>query len=119
MCGLCERWKKCGKGSVEIAVKAMLSVCKLRLILKTNVMNLEEKVEIYDTEELSITNVSGSARFIIVAESVSGHCCFEYSVIDTKEGKKTYGDYWKKTMCETFDKDEAVMICYALNQHFR
>lgn len=42
----------------------------------------------------------------------------EYSVIDTKEGKETYGDYWKKRMCETFDKDEAVMICYALNQHF-
>lgn len=80
-------------------------------------MNLEEKVEIYDTQALSIANVSGSARFIIVAESVSSHCCFEYSVIDTKEGKETYGDYWKKTMCETFDKDEAVMICYALNQH--
>ena len=72
-------------------------------------MNLEEKVEIYDTQALSISNVSGSARFIIVAESVSAHCCFEYSVIDTKEGKETYGDY--------FDKDEAVMICYVLNQH--
>ena len=66
---------------------------------------------------LNVANVSGGARFIIVAESVSGHCCFEYSVIDTKEGKETYGDYWKKTMCETFDKDAAVMICYALNQH--
>lgn len=88
-------------------------------ILKTNVMNLEEKVEIYDTEELSISNASGSARFIIVAESVSEHCCFEYSVIDTKEGKETYGDYWKKIMCETFDKDAAVMICYVLNQYFR
>lgn len=80
-------------------------------------MNLEEKVEIYDTQALSIANAnSGSARFIIVAESVSAHCCFEYSVIDTKEGSYTFGDYWKKIMCETFDKDEAVMICYALKR---
>lgn len=94
---------------------------KMKVNYKCNdndVMNLEEKVEIYDTQALSIANVSGSARFIIVAESVSAHCCFEYSVIDTKEGKKTYGDYWKKIMCETFDKDAAVMICYALNQYY-
>jgi hypothetical protein len=95
----------------------MLSACKRKLIRNTKVMNLEEKVEIYDTQALSIANVSGSARFIIIACSVSSHCCFEYSVIDTKEGKDSYGNYWNKTMCETFDKEEAVMICYALNQH--
>jgi hypothetical protein len=72
-------------------------------------MNLEEKVEIYDTQALSIAKAS--ARFIIVAESVSGHCCFEYSVLDTSEGGGT--------MCETFDKDTAVMICYALNQYLK
>lgn len=48
-------------------------------------------------------------RFIVVEESVSGHCCFEYSVIDTEESKKT--------MCETFNRNEALIICKALNQH--
>jgi hypothetical protein len=77
-------------------------------------MNLEEKVEIYETEVSSIADAK--ARFIVVARSISGHCCFEYSIVDTKEGKETYGDYWKKVMCETFNKDEAIIICHALNQ---
>jgi hypothetical protein len=78
--------------------------------------NLEEKVEIYDTESFSKDNFSGNTRFIIVAESISYHCCFGYTVIDTKN-KAIIGDYWK-SMCETFDKEEAIMICYALNQNF-
>ena len=79
-------------------------------------MNLEKSVEIYDTQKLSIA-ANSSARFIIIAESVSAHCCFNYSVLDTKQGKESFGNYWKKAMCETFDKEEAVLICYALNQY--
>ena len=42
-------------------------------------------------------------RYIIVECSISGHCCFEYTIVDTLEGKVDYGDYWKKSMFETFD----------------
>lgn len=61
--------------------------------------------------------VSSSARYIIVDKSVSGHCCFEYTIIDTAAGKEDYGDYWKRSMCETFDRTEAEIICDALNKH--
>jgi hypothetical protein len=54
-----------------------------------------------------------AARYIILEESCSGHCCFEYTVIDTHiEHDVT----WKRSMCETFDKDKAETICNALNR---
>lgn len=61
--------------------------------------------------------VSSSARYIIIDKSVSAHCCFECTIIDTAAGKEDYGDYWKRTMCETFDRAEAEIICDALNKH--
>lgn len=82
-------------------------------------MDLEKQVEIYETQPLSIANFTGDTRFIIIAESTSSHCCFEYTIVDTKEGEEDCGGYWKKTMCETFDRDEAVTICYALNQCYQ
>jgi hypothetical protein len=40
------------------------------------------------------------------------HCCFGYTVIDTSiEDDGT----WKRSMCETFDRDKAEIICDALN----
>ena len=66
------------------------------------------------------TDVSGSAaRFIVIDGSLSAHCCFDYTIVDTRAGKEDYGDYWKRTMCECFEKEEAEMICQALNEHFR
>ena len=59
-----------------------------------------------------------NSRFIIVDRSVSAHCCFAYTIIDTHAGKEDYGDYWKRTMCECFEKEEAEMICTALNKNF-
>ena len=56
-------------------------------------------------------------RYIIIDSSFSAHCCFGYSIIDTKAGKVHYGDYWKKSMCETFDIEEAEIICKALNSY--
>ena len=66
------------------------------------------------TEEIKKSN----DRYIIIEESFTGHCCFGYSIIDTKAGKVHYGDYsnWKKSMCETFDKEEAEIICESLNK---
>ena len=57
------------------------------------------------------------SRFKIVDESVSNHCCFSHSVIDTAT-KADYGgirsDY--VVMCECFDEESAQMICDALNK---
>jgi len=52
-------------------------------------------------------------RYIILEESCSGHCCFEYTVIDTHI---KHDATWKRSMCETFDKDKAETICNALNK---
>ena len=51
-------------------------------------------------------------RYKILNESISAHCCFEYTVVDTSIIDE-YGDF--QTMCETFEKDEAEIICTALN----
>lgn len=56
-------------------------------------------------------------RFIIIKWSQSWHCCFSYTVVDTRQWKE-YGDYWKKSMCETFKEQEAIDICDALNKVF-
>ena len=69
------------------------------------------------SEPLQQYKVSGSARYIIIDGSHSAHCCFGYTIIDTAAGKEDYGDYWKLTMCETFDRAEAEIICDALNKH--
>jgi hypothetical protein len=57
-----------------------------------------------------------SLRYIILEESCSGHCCFEYTVIDTHI---KHDGTWKRSMCETFDKDKAETICNALNTQFK
>jgi hypothetical protein len=80
-------------------------------------MAKEETTKIYKNQALSIADVSNSARYIIIDQSVSAHCCFECTIIDTAAGKEDYGDYWKRSMCETFDRAEAEIICDALNKH--
>lgn len=72
------------------------------------------EVSIYDTVESSLENHTGNTRYIIVAKSVSAHCCFEFTVIDTHAGYN--GQCWNKTMCETFEKQDAIDVCHALNQ---
>ena len=79
---------------------------------------MTETIKIYKNEELSITDINNSARYIIIEDSISGHCCFKYTIVDTKEGKETCGGYWKRKMCETFEKEEAIEICTALNKHY-
>lgn len=49
-----------------------------------------------------------SDRYKIINESVSKHCCFAYTIIDTET---------ENPMCETFDKEEAEIICDALNKY--
>ena len=47
-------------------------------------------------------------RFTVLEESFSGHCCFEYTVVETKSDGKA--------LCECFEKEHAEIICNALNQ---
>ena len=62
-------------------------------------------------------------RFIIIDKSDSGHCCFECSIVDTSFGKENYSTkenvYWKKSICETLYKEDAVLICDALNNYIK
>lgn len=60
------------------------------------------------------------SRYIIIEKSVSGHCCFNYSIIDTKEGTEDYSTeddvYWKNNIAETFNYEDAELIINALNK---
>lgn len=49
-------------------------------------------------------------RYRIVEKSISCHCCFDYTIVDT-----TVKDEHDSAMCECFNRDEAILICYALN----
>lgn len=61
-------------------------------------------------------------RYIIMNGSISGHCCFEFSVLDTTKpeiiGGKHYEDDKGKhyeAVCECFDEESAILICNSLN----
>lgn len=57
-------------------------------------------------------------RYAVVEGSLSGHCCFDYSVVDltkpviTPSGVDT-GRH--QQICECFEHDDAELICTALN----
>ena len=65
--------------------------------------------------ELSLPDVNDDPRYVIIEGSESNHCCFEYTIVDTKGGKLGSTDIWSRVMCEAFEKQEAVEICTALN----
>lgn len=60
-------------------------------------------------------------RFKIINESVSYHCCFEYTIVDIQGTNDSdykiekYG-YDFSTVCECFDLESAEQICSALNK---
>jgi len=47
-------------------------------------------------------------RYSVVAGSVTAHCCFEATVVDTTRGGEP--------VCECLDETYAVIICAALNR---
>lgn len=63
-------------------------------------------------------------RYIIKEKSQSGHCCFEFSVVDTFNPviihKKQYigsdGNPEFELVCECFFEEDATLICDALNK---
>lgn len=54
-------------------------------------------------------------RYQILEGSMSCHCCFGFTIIDTAQPEKFHPE--GKTMCECFDQFEADTICSALNEH--
>lgn len=59
-------------------------------------------------------------RYKIYEGSASGHCCFEYTILDTQVYESIAGrpddqvGYFK-SLCETFDENSAIQICLSLN----
>ena len=52
-----------------------------------------------------------NSRYKVISKSVSGHCCFEYSVMDTaREGDAP-------PLCETYEEEDALLIADKLNAH--
>lgn len=57
-------------------------------------------------------------RFVILEDSDSGHCCFEYSILDTEKINEVWSEKYE-SICETFDIESAESICEALNGRLR
>ena len=56
------------------------------------------------------------SRYKVVEESTTAHCCFAYTVVDTKEAPDIEaGTHGGAHVCETFRKDSAERIVDALN----
>ena len=58
--------------------------------------------------------MAASQRFIVVDGSVSGHCCFSCSVIDTSIEKDLLEG--KHVVCECYEESSAKAIANAMNQ---
>jgi len=59
-------------------------------------------------------------RYAIVEGSQTGHCCFNYTVVDTAKPSLVNGEHYKGQfveVCECFDEEDAKLICDALNAH--
>lgn len=53
-------------------------------------------------------------RYQVVDESQSGHCCFDFTVVDTQAPHEMYRNLFE-AVCECFGREQAVMIAAALN----
>jgi hypothetical protein len=53
-------------------------------------------------------------RFQVFDGSQSGHCCFEYTVVDSHIAQKHSASGYE-AICETFEREQAEIICNALN----
>ena len=61
-----------------------------------------------------------TARYKVVEDSLSAHCCFSHTVVDTakpvaglENSKHKY-----ETVCECFEEEEAILVCSALNAYW-
>lgn len=57
-------------------------------------------------------------RYKVVEGSQSCHCCFDATVVDTTRPVWINGEQYQdqfESVCESFEKDDAIRICEALN----
>lgn len=56
-------------------------------------------------------------RYVVFEGSYTGHCCFEYSVIDTKTPCSSgFKDRIGTMVCECFEETDADLIAERLNE---
>lgn len=68
----------------------------------------------------TVIDWDAKARFFIVEESISKHCCFGYTVCDRTKPVLIGGVHYKElyeTVCECFELEEATLVCMALNSY--
>lgn len=54
------------------------------------------------------------SRYLVIEGSISAHCCFECTVVDTH--RLIHGRLECETVCECFEKEHADRIADALNK---
>ena len=59
------------------------------------------------TKRITVRN-----RYKILAGSQSAHCCFDWTVVDLTRKARCNNFH---AVCETFNKNDAITICKALN----
>jgi hypothetical protein len=61
------------------------------------------------------------ARYKVVEESQSSHCCFSHTVVDTTRpdmvADKHYNNQYE-AVCECFAEEDAILVCSALNAYW-
>lgn len=72
----------------------------------------------YDEKKAELRELRGGPRYAVVSWSVSAHCCFDATVLDTK----TEHDHSNQDapsfhqVCECFENDDAMRIAKLLNE---
>lgn len=56
-------------------------------------------------------------RYELREQSVTGHCCFGYTIVDTSIPKGVGGFETERDICETFTREHAELIVKALNSY--
>ena len=72
----------------------------------------------HEALELELASKADSPRYKVIPESQSGHCCFDFTVVDTRRpviigGEQFEGQF--EAVCECFDENAANLVCNSLN----
>jgi hypothetical protein len=59
--------------------------------------------------------MSTTARYQVIEGSVSSHCCFTHTVVDTTKPYKLGHSEFFESICECFTEADATLVCNALN----
>lgn len=57
-------------------------------------------------------------RFKVVRGSESGHCCFDWTVVDVEDLEQVGKRFRPRWVCECFEEKDAIRVAEALNFHW-